>query len=359
MTIVEGQIETLKQLKESLRDSGITRFNSIGQIRRFLKDYETEKSRLRSRAAEAVDMEIKGLQADLVEYKQACRKRKEEAHKEIEQRIKGLETDIRRAKEKGSRNILLRAICFFRIWSLSRRAARLKYGKEKEVEKKARAAEKNWKVLASKVENLVQDRESLIAKRYGNSLADLDHTKKVIDGLYALVAGAIGEASVVKTVQQLPDDYYLINDFSIEFDRPIYNRKEDDRIYSIQVDHLLVCKAGVFILETKNWSKASVEDLDLRSPVRQIQRTSFALFVLLNSDSSYDALDLERHHWGDKKIPIRNIIVMTNEKPQAEFKHVKVLPLKELNGYVQYFDQIFSEEEVESIFENLKRRMCD
>jgi hypothetical protein len=47
MTIVEGQIEPLKKLKESLNRSGITRFNSIGEINRFLRDYESEKNNCR------------------------------------------------------------------------------------------------------------------------------------------------------------------------------------------------------------------------------------------------------------------------------------------------------------------------
>ena len=131
--------------------------------------------------------------------------------------------------------------------------------------------------------------------------------------------------------------------FKINF-RPIYNKNEDDRIFSIQIDHLLVCQSGVFLLETKNWSRRSIENLDLRSPVKQILRTSYALFVLLNSDSKFNDIKLERHHWGSKKIPIRNIIVMTNEKPKEEFKYVKVLSLSELNGYIQYFDYIGQQE---------------
>ena len=162
----------------------------------------------------------------------------------------------------------------------------------------------------------------------------------------------------MKALQQLSDDCYLINDFSIKFDPPIYKKKEDDRIFSIQIDHLLVCQSGIFLLETKNWSKTSVENLDLRSPVKQILRTSFALFVLLNSDSKLNDIKLERHHWGAKKIPIRNIIVMTNEKPKEEFKHIKVLALRNLIGYIQYFDQTFSDDEVKSIFEDLKRRIA-
>lgn len=41
---------------------------------------------------------------------------------------------------------------------------------------------------------------------------------------------------------------------------------------------------------------------------------------------------------------------MTNKAPKSDFQHVKVLPLDKLNGYVQYFDEIFDESEVEHIF---------
>jgi len=40
MTIVEGQIESLRKLKEQLSENGITRFNSIGDINNFIKNYK-------------------------------------------------------------------------------------------------------------------------------------------------------------------------------------------------------------------------------------------------------------------------------------------------------------------------------
>ena len=76
--------------------------------------------------------------------------------------------------------------------------------------------------------------------------------------------------------------------------------------------------------------------------------------MLLNSESD---ITLTEHHWGNKKIPIRNIIVMTNEKPKEEFKYVKVLSLYELIGYIKYFDEIFSETEVETIFNSLNNEL--
>jgi len=74
---------------------------------------------------------------------------------------------------------------------------------------------------------------------------------------------------------------------------------------------------------------------------------------LLNSESN---ISLVRHHWGSLRIPIRNIIVMTKVKPKEEFKHVKVLTLNKLNGYVKYFDEIFNNDEVEHIFNYLNNK---
>ncbi|MCR4289826.1 MAG: NERD domain-containing protein [Candidatus Scalindua sp.] len=196
--------------------------------------------------------------------------------------------------------------------------------------------------------------EKVISKRCMESYNKLDFTKEVVDGLYTLIAGAVGENLTVKELEKLSNDYYLINDFSVEFDPPIYNRNENDRIFSIQIDHLLICKSGIFILETKNWSNKSIKSLDLRSPVKQISRTSYALFVLLNSESN---ISLVCHHWGSAKIPIKNIIVMTKVKPKEEFKHVKVLTLSELNGYIKYFDEIFNKDEVVHIFNFLNSEM--
>ena len=200
----------------------------------------------------------------------------------------------------------------------------------------------------------LENKENIVLERSSECYKDLAYTKEVLEGLYTLIAGAIGENSVVKELQELSDKYVLFNDFSIKFNPPIFNRKENDRICSIQIDHLLIANSGIFILETKSWSKQSIKDLDLRSPVKQIMRTSYALFVLLNSESEYNEINLNTHHWGNKQIPIRSIIVMTNEKPNEKFKYVKVKSLNELNGYITYFDPIFYDAEVKNISDYLR-----
>lgn len=356
MTIVEGQIEPLKQLKEALRRSGVTRFNSIGEIDRFIKNYETETNQLPGLIENALEAEIQDLRSTLALHQQTYEELKAGIRNEITRKTQELEAETRKAREKSERHLFYRFVCFLKIRNLSRRKSNLEKNLESIIKKKTRDAEDQVAKVETEIAGYLENKKNIISERCKESFESLVYTKEIVDGLYPLIAGAIGESSVVKTLQQLSDDHYLFNDFSLSFDPPIYNRNEDDRIFSIQIDHLLVCQSGLFLIETKNWSRKSIENLDLRSPVKQILRTNFALFVLLNSDSNFDAFDLELHHWGSKKIPIRNVIVMTNAKPKEEFKHVKVLSLSELNGYVRYFDPVFSGEEVSGIFEYLKER---
>ena len=87
MTIVEGQIETLKTLKESLREHGVTRFDSIGEINRFLRDYESEKKQLPSHIESALEAEIQDMQSTLISHQYPYDELKTNIRNEIKQKI--------------------------------------------------------------------------------------------------------------------------------------------------------------------------------------------------------------------------------------------------------------------------------
>lgn len=58
---------------------------------------------------------------------------------------------------------------------------------------------------------------------------------------------------------------------------------------------------------------------------------------------------LAQHHWGNRKIPIRNLIVLINQKPIEEFEYVKILTLKQLRQYIEYFKPNLSIKETQQI----------
>ena len=351
MTIVEGQIESLRKLKEILFQNGITRFNSIGEINEFIKNYDFEKNRIPKDIEHTLDLEIKDLQSDLIKLQQDYDNLKAEITNKVNIKKENLKDKFSLVKEKSKNNIIRKIYLFPQLTILNIRKSNLEKNYEKIIHRKTYIAEHKVIKTKKKVKDYSENRKKIIIERSLPRYEKLAFTKEIVEGLYTLIAGAIGENLVVKELQKLSDEYVLFNDFSIEFDPPIFNRKKNDRIYSIQIDHLLIANSGIFILETKNWSKESIKNLDLRSPVKQIMRTSYALFVILNSESEYNEINLNSHHWGNKQIPIRNIIVMINEKPEEKFKFVKVKTLNELNGYIAYFDPIFIDEEVKRISE--------
>ncbi len=197
--------------------------------------------------------------------------------------------------------------------------------------------------------------EDAIRKSSLQQTQALDMKKNIIDQINSSIYGALGEEKVVMELEKLPDDYILINDFTCRFDRAIYNRKENDYIKSIQIDHVLLSPCGVFLIETKNWSQDSINNPNLYSPVQQIKRANLALYKILNRDFSNVKLLLTKHHWGSRKVPIKNLIVFIKHKPIEQFEYVKILTLNELVGYIKYFNRCFSTDEVQSMADYLLR----
>jgi hypothetical protein len=64
-------------------------------------------------------------------------------------------------------------------------------------------------------------------------------------------------------------------------------------------------------------------------------------------------LNLNKHHWGERKIPIKNLIVLINHKPNEEFQYVKIVTLNQLLSYIRYFKPSFSNTETQVIAEYL------
>ncbi|MEL0082139.1 MAG: hypothetical protein VW985_03740, partial [Gammaproteobacteria bacterium] len=188
MTIVSGKIEPLKRLKETLHNHGIYRFNSIGDINDFLKQYESEKKDIPTTVKHSTDNQIKDLE--------------EASNNAIEMRDK---------------NIFTKFIYYFKARKLIRSHAAL-----------------------------LNNYESVLSQKTSDSYRKLEFIKETVEGQYSTIAGAVGENAVVSELQKLSDKYYLINDFSLKFDPPIFNKRENDRIYSIQIDHLLLLNFDLF-----------------------------------------------------------------------------------------------------------------
>lgn len=354
MTVVLGQIESLVRIRETLHKKGITRFNSIGDINKFIKNYNNEKEEAFFKIQNDVDLEIDALQAEWHALQKEYDTIQSNAITALEDRISTLKAKCKIIATTTAKNIFIEVANWYRLMFFIPVKFLLEKNFNRLISWKTNKRGEILKLKINEIKAKMPNREATISKRFNKKLNELEHIKEVSYSLKPLIAGAIGEKLVEKELKKLSDTHILFNDFSLKFNTPIYNKRENDRIYSIQIDHLLVSRAGIFIIETKNWSKASIARADMRSPVSQIRRASFALFVILNSNNSEESSFLNKHHWGDRKLQIRNLIVMINNKPKEEFKFVTVKVLNELNDFINYFEPIYDDSEVQSIVQHLK-----
>ena len=152
----------------------------------------------------------------------------------------------------------------------------------------------------------------------------------------------------------MPDKYYIINDFRESFNPPLYNKSEDDRIFSIQLDHIVVGPTGIYVIETKYWSRKSIESNDLFSPIKQLKRSGFALFIILNDfiRGSY----LFSNNWGQTKLSVSNILLMMNSSTNETFQFVKILTESNCINYITKRPVILNDDQIKFIAERAKQK---
>lgn len=354
MAIIKGQIESLKKIKAELAKNGLSRFKSVKDLNVFLENYEFEKDEFLIETELEFDEDIEKIRADRDKFQQDYNTSRASESSVLNRSIESLTSRINELTLRNS-NILLSMLNWLRIANLKIKKRKIEENFIIILNEQTKGIARRVNELNNTISDYTNNREKYISRRSKSFIDKLEKTKEIVESLYPYIAGAIGENLVVKEIKKLSDRNILLNDFNLRFDPPIYNKKENKRIQRVQIDHLLINNSGIFLIETKNWSKQSIVKVNLRSPVEQIRRSSYAMFVTLNSSSKKNKFKLTSHHWGEKQIPIRNVIVMINHKPKEKFKFVDVKTLNELNNYVSFFDKVFDNSDVALISKHLNK----
>lgn len=209
------------------------------------------------------------------------------------------------------------------------------------IEEKVKPLQDEYDASVKELHYLRDNYSQELDQRSRPSLTKQEHTLSIIQSLKPLMVGAIGEHKVAHELSRLPDDYTIINDFVLRFDTPLYYPEGEQYIYTAQIDHLVIAPSGLYLIETKNWSKQSIESSKLRSPVDQIKRANYALYKLISGHFL-----LDEHHWGERTIPIYNIIATLKHRPKERFKYVIVKLIGELNAYLTHREDCLSNSEL-------------
>ena len=353
MSKTYNMIGSLSTLKSHLEENNIYDFKSLKEVIDFQSSFTTKRQQLISHHEKLVEQEKNILKAELNQLDAEIKTQKQQSEIDLTDKIEKLKQQLNISTNYSSTNFFKILTKNFRQWNYKRQLRDKERNFDTEVKHSIRKLVDIRKVKTNRYQFITSQFTDAVQQSSQASLLEIERKKTVIDQLSSYIYGALGEQKVVKTLETLSDEYFLINDFTLYFSPALHNKRENEYIKSIQIHHLLVAPSGIFLIETKNWGEKSLENLSLRSPVKQIKRTSFVLFKLLNNEISNFHLHLDKHHWGDKKISIKNLIVLTNKKPIEEFQYVKILTLNELIGYINYFKPIFSSTDTQKISEFL------
>lgn len=348
-------IGSLTTLKSHLKKHNIHDFKSLKEVIDFQQSYTTFRHQLVAHHENLIEQEKNMLTTDLQQLDIAIERQRQQSEQELSAEIDKLKEQLRILTSHAPANFFQKLTKELKHWNYKRKIKHKEHNFDTAVKKSISIFNDAYQVKNDRYQFITLRGNEAVRQSAQYALSELDRKKAAIDEVNNFIYGALGEQQVVKTLETLSDEYFLINDFAVSFSPAIYNRQAHDYIKSVQIDHILIGPTGIFLIETKNWSEQSLENLSLRSPVQQIKRTSFVLFKLLHKGIGNYHLHLDKHHWGDKKISIRNLIVLTNRKPKEEFQYVKILTVNELLGYVNYFNPIFSTNETQRIADFLLR----
>jgi len=157
-------------------------------------------------------------------------------------------------------------------------------------------------------------------------------------------AGAIAELEVIDHLSKLSNDFFVLNDITLRATRFI--RHKGTPLQSAQVDHIVVGPPGVFLIETKCWSKEFVEKGKFHDPFNQVGRASLFLHILLKTFSS--------------KSKVRSIIATNGYLPKdSDQGYVTVRRISALSGYVKWFQQELSMQEIHQIVRFLNQSVSE
>jgi len=336
----------LTDLFKNLREESVLGFNSVDEIIEYKKNYQNEIEKIKKEKLNEIIHEIKLLEKAHNNLISEYEVKKNEQILKVNTEIDQLKTLSNKLDNKLFNRI--------RKYYIKKRLEKyeLKYDYYIELSLKKYAQENiNFE---NKILYLKNNQDYEVEKRASDVIKKIEHTVSIINENSSLIYGSIGETKAIEILKQLPEQYYIINDVRKKFDPPMYNKSENDRIYSIQLDHVVIGPTGIFIIETKYWSQKSIENKYLFSPVKQLRRSSYALFVLLNGIIKDRKIAVFSNNWGQFKISISNILLMLNTSTEQQFQFIKILTEGNLINYITKGRTIFNEDQIKYLVRLLK-----
>ena len=159
-------------------------------------------------------------------------------------------------------------------------------------------------------------------------------------------AGTKGENKVIEELLKLDDNYHVLCGVRIGLPYYVtYNGQKNLR--SAQMDVVVVCRKGVFMIEVKNWRDNYVQNHDKLNPYEQTDRAGRVLWIALQNVI--------------KNIRVTNVLlsIQGNISYNERYRVVFVSSLDRINQFLEKRQDALSQNEVKKLVDNLKHHVTN
>ena len=159
--------------------------------------------------------------------------------------------------------------------------------------------------------------------------------------------GTHGENDVIDELSKLDDNYHILCGMEIDLGRwTTYDGEKN--LKSAQMDVVVVCPTGVFMIEVKNWTDEFVKKQHWKfSPYEQTDRAGRVLWIAMQ-----DILD-------DCKITNVLLSIKGNLPYNNEFKFVNISSLGQISNFITKRQPSLDEDEVKLVVKKLSDFIMD
>jgi hypothetical protein len=157
-----------------------------------------------------------------------------------------------------------------------------------------------------------------------------------------LVTGTKGENKVIDELLKLDDSYHVLCGVKIELPYFVTYRGEKN-LRSAQMDLVVVCPKGIFMIEVKNWTDEYAQRSNQGfSPYEQTERAGRVLWIAVQNII--------------KDCRINNVLLsITGNLPyNAHYPSVFVSSLNDINSFLEKRTVYLNEDEVHMLVDNLQ-----
>jgi hypothetical protein len=347
MATIHGQVESVTVLLSKLQGTSYT-IASLEDIAGFERDYQKNYDALKEKSKMELAQSIGQLERDYNqktrEYETNMETKKEELRKERE--TLGNELEKLKVKRGNFFENLLNKIKYYF-------AASRKQYLDEHLDIEAKRIYRHLAIEISDIKIEWDDKKENTQKWLDEltqkNTEELRSVQKEISENAQLLADAHAQQQAVEMLATLPDQYVIINDYNRKFFKPFHRKMNNDWIYSVQIDHIVIGPTGLFLLETTNWNDESQPSSGLSFPIEQLQRFNYVLSVILNQAVNQGDLPPFRPNMTPRTITPKNILLLTEHKPAEEIQNVPLKLISEINGYLTQQKVHFSNDDIECL----------